>query len=290
MKLVILEREPETDRLSHDQATVEVIFRRFVGSTPNLKADVSASDSDSLNEYSTGLVGVKMVEDRKVGDRVYKKTFTGKAATDWLMDCSTMVDRRETLEIATLFVEYGLIAAVDMYPSHNGRFQSSKGAVYYVTERGQRVAGWISSPQGSINGDAAGNSKSAARDGAVRDSNTNRMQVIVRDPALRLLFREYLRHTHCEENLAFYLDVDEFLNNYRTAKRANNAPKLEFIRETLAAAYSKFLRHKIFDLPANFPGRFVQCLPRSRLTMRAEYRSFSPDRPRITHDPRRGRR
>jgi GTPase-activating protein SST2 len=235
MKLVILEREPDTDRLSHDQATVEVIFRRFVGTTANAKADVALSDSDSLNEYSTGLVGVKMADERKIGDRVYRKSFTGKAATDWLMDCCTMVDRRETIEIASLFVEYGLIAAVETYPPQSSRFQASKSQIYYVTERGQRIAGWISSPQGSLNGDTS----RSARDGSMRDSNANRMQVIVRDPALRLLFREYLRHTHCEENLSFYIDVSEFLNNYRTAKRANNAPKLEFIRETLAAAYSK---------------------------------------------------
>lgn len=242
MKLVILEREADTDRLSHDQATIEVIFRRFAGITPNAKADVSASDSDSLNDYATGLVGVKMAEDRKIGDRTYKKTFTGKAATEWLMDCCTMVDRRETIEISTLFIEYGLISPVEMYGQHHGRFQASKSAIYYITERGQRIAGWIASPQGSVNGDATNNNSLAAkvaRDGVVRDSNTNRMQVIVRDPALRLLFGEYLRHTHCEENLSFYQDVEEFLTNYRAAKRQSNAPKLEFIRETLAAAYSK---------------------------------------------------
>lgn len=233
MKLVILEREHETDRLNHDQATVEVIFRRFVGSHANIKHDTAASDSDSLSEYASGLVGVKMAEERKVGDRIYRKSFTGKAATDWLMDCCTLVDRRETLEVTNLFVEYGLIAATENSP--HARFQSSKSATYYVTERGQRVAGWITTPQGSVNGDA----RDKAKDPHARDSNANRMQVIVRDPALRLLFREYLQQTHCEENLSFYLDVQEFLDNFRTSKRSNNSPRLEFIRETLAAAYGK---------------------------------------------------
>ncbi|KAF2759719.1 RGS-domain-containing protein [Pseudovirgaria hyperparasitica] len=238
MKLVILERDVESDRLSHDAATVEVIFRRFAGPAPNVKTEAAVSDSDSIHEYATGLVGVKMLNDRKVGDRFYKLSFTGKAATDWLMDCCTMVDKRETYEVASLFVEFGLIRAVEGF-GNTTRFQASKGAIYYVTERGQVVAGWLSGPTGSLNGDSA--SKLTTPGNMVgRDSNANRMQVIVKDPALRLLFREYLRHTHCEENLSFYLDVSEFLTNYRTSKKSTNTPKLEFIRETLASAYSLY--------------------------------------------------
>ncbi|KAL1639797.1 hypothetical protein SLS58_007539 [Diplodia intermedia] len=238
MHLVILERETETDKLNHDNATTEVVFRRFVGHEgPNAKANTTQADSDSLNEYSTGLVGVKMARERKIGDKVYMNTFTGKAAVDWLMDCSTMVDKREAFEMCALFYEFGLMASVEAFPNP-GRFQPTKSAIYYVTEKGQRTAGWIQSPKTSLNGDAAPSNR--PREGTTRDSNANRMTVIIRDPALRLLFREFLRETHCEENLSFYLDVSEFLNGYKAAKRANASPKLEVIRETLAAAYSEF--------------------------------------------------
>ncbi|OJD33614.1 developmental regulator [Diplodia corticola] len=238
MHLVILERETETDKLNHDNATTEVVFRRFVGHEgPNAKVNTAAADSDSLNEYSTGLVGVKMARERKIGDKVYMNTFTGKAAVDWLMDCSTMVDKREAFEMCALFYEFGLMASVEAFPNP-GRFQPTKSAIYYVTEKGQRTAGWIQSPKTSLNGDAAPSNR--PREGTTRDSNANRMTVIIRDPALRLLFREFLRETHCEENLSFYLDVSEFLNGYKGAKRANATPKLEVIRETLAAAYSLY--------------------------------------------------
>jgi hypothetical protein len=66
------------------------------------------------------------------------------------------------------------------------------------------------------------------------------MTVIIRDPALRLLFREYLRETHCEENLAFYVEVKSFLSEYENAKRSSTPPKPELIRETLASAYSLY--------------------------------------------------
>ncbi|KIW05232.1 hypothetical protein, variant [Verruconis gallopava] len=237
MNLVILEREPETDKLHRDQATVEVVFRRFVGTEPNVKNSISSSDSDSLSEYQTGLVGVKMAKERKVGDRVYYNTFTGKAVVDWLMDCCTMVDRRETIELAQLFCDHGLIACVDN--PNSARFSQSKSSIYTVTEKGQRVAGWVTSSKSSGNPDAHVNG-SRAREGPTRDSNTNRMTVILQDPALRLLFREFLRDTHCEENLAFYLDVRDFLANYNAAKRQQTVPKLEIIRETLAAAYGLY--------------------------------------------------
>lgn len=125
---------------------------------------------------------------------------------------------------------------VDSQPQHN-RFSPSKGAIYIVTNHGQRIAGWIASPKSATNGDL---SNGRPREGATRDSNTNRMTVIIRDPALRLLFREFLRDTHCEENLAFYLDVKDFLGNYNHAKKASSSPRLEVIRETLAAAYSLY--------------------------------------------------
>ncbi|KAF2840631.1 RGS-domain-containing protein [Patellaria atrata CBS 101060] len=235
MHLVILEREVDTDKLNHDQATVEVVFRRFAGSEgPNVRSNSSSSDSDSLNDYSTGLVGVKMSRERKINDKVYLNTFTGKAASDWLMDCTTMVDKRETYEMCTLFLEYELMAPVEIFTPQTTRFQPTKAAIYYVTPKGQRIAGWNrDSPKPSMNGDRPAAS-------STRDSNANRMSVIIRDPALRLLFREFLRDTHCEENLSFYLDVSEFLTGYANAKRGGNKPKLEVIRETLAAAYSLY--------------------------------------------------
>lgn len=239
MHLVILERELESDKLNHDQATVEVIFRRFAGQDgPNVKTNTSVSDSDSLNEYQTGMVGVKVARERKVGDKVYWNTFTGRAAVDWLMDCCTMVDKRESYEICALFIEYGLMSPVDIYPA-NHRFQGSKNAIYYVTEKGQRVAGWIASPKSSVNGDVQQQQQRRPIDGSSRDSNANRMTVIIRDPALRLLFREFLRDTHCEENLSFYLDVKEFLGSYAAARKSTTQPKLDVVRETLAAAYSR---------------------------------------------------
>ena len=244
--LVILERGGQTDKLLTDRGTVEVIFRRFLGTNgPNVKSSVSSADSDSLNDYKDGLTGVKMAAERKVGGKTFKDTFTGKAATDWLMDCATTVDRRETIELASLFVEYDLMEAVQQdrshmtqYPVHN-LFQPTKHAIYQVTAKGRDLV------NGGLTRGRASESEgmSASRHaGIARDSNTQRLDRILNDPALRLLFRENLRETHCEENLSFYLDVDEFVRQCRLAVRVaqkgpSNAASMDAIKEIMAQAY-----------------------------------------------------
>lgn len=252
MQLVILERDGTSDKLSHDRATIEVIFRRFAGQEgPNIKLSITTSDSDSLSDYYNGLIGVKMAKERKVLDRVVQNTFTGKAAVDWLMDCCTTVDRREVYEIAALFVNYALIWAVvedRVYLAQNpgaSGFQPTKNAIYGLTEKGQRVAGWLAREESTSGDDSRGDASKSGKgrkDGrhAPRDSNNNRLNIIVNDPALRLLFREFLRDTHCEENLAFYIEVREFTRSYDNAERAKAFTRLDAIRENLAAAYGRF--------------------------------------------------
>jgi len=152
MRLVILERDPKTDKLSHDRNTIEVIFRRFSGSTPNIKAGSSmSSDSDSVSEYVDGVTGVKLIASRKIPDKTVKNSFSGKDAVDWLLDCCTTVERKETLEICSLFIQYGLIQCVSedrVYTQQHprgGDFQASKNAIYIFTEKGERINGWIES-------------------------------------------------------------------------------------------------------------------------------------------------
>jgi hypothetical protein len=245
-QLVILERDGQSDKLLTDRGTIEVIFRRFIGTNGfNIKQSVSAADSDSLSDYRDGLTGVKMAADRKVGGKTFKDTFTGRAAADWLLDCSTTVDKRETYEIASLFVEYDLMDAVQQDRSYmtshpaNNLFQPTKHAIYQVTAKGRDLVNGSLARGRASESEGLSNSRSG---GIARDSNTQRLDKILNDPALRLLFRENLRETHCEENLSFYLDVDEFVRQCRQAIRAaqkspSNAASLDGIKEIMAQAY-----------------------------------------------------
>lgn len=254
MQLVILERDSATDKLSSDRSTIEVIFRRFVGQNgPNVKSSTSSADSDSLSEYKDGIAGVRMANERKVGNppKTIYQTFTGKAATDWLMDCCTTVDRRETVEIATLFLEQDLIWCVQVdrgFPQQekekDTRFQPTKNAIYQLSSKGKEVLSMTPRDRTSESVEVGA---PVARPGVSRDSNTQKLDKILNDAALRLLFRENLRDTHCEENLSFYVDVDEFLNHCRSAIKASSPSRsgkssgagsnLDLVKETMASAY-----------------------------------------------------
>ncbi|KAG5976340.1 hypothetical protein E4U55_007407 [Claviceps digitariae] len=244
-QLVILERDQQTDKLLRDWGTVEVIFRRFIGTDGrNIKANAAAADSDSLHDYKDGLTGVKMAAERKVNGKTYKDTFTGKATTDWLMDCSTIVDRREIFEIASLFVEYDLMEPVVQdraFMSQNtgyNLFQPTKHAIYQLTARGKDL---ISGSSSRGRASESENGTASQRNGITRDSNTQRLEKILNDAALRLLFRENLRDTHCEENLSFYKDVGEFVRSckvaIRQAQKSPNSGSMDTIKEIMAQAY-----------------------------------------------------
>lgn len=53
-----------------------------------------------------------------------------------------------------------------------------------------------------------------------RDSNTNRLRQILEEPALRSLFRDFLKQNFCEENLSFWLDVQDFKRRFHTTSSA----------------------------------------------------------------------
>ncbi|KAI5868283.1 RGS-domain-containing protein [Durotheca rogersii] len=239
--LCILERDSTTDKLVMDRGTMEVIFRRMIGAHGlNIKSSVGAADSDSLSDYRDGLTGVKMASERRVAGKTFKDTFTGKSCSDWLMDCCTTVDRRETWELGSLFVQYELMEAVQQDKAYMATsssaayFQPTKNAIYQLTARGKDI----------VSG-GGGRGRTSESDGNVTSrtgiANTQKLDKILNDAALRLLFRENLRETHCEENLSFYLDVEEFVQSCRqaikTARGNPNTTSMDGIKEIMAQAY-----------------------------------------------------
>jgi hypothetical protein len=245
MQLVTLEREEESDKLSQDKGTIEVIFRRFAGEDgPNVKTTTSISDNDSLSDYATGQVGVKVANQRKIFNKTVSNTFTGKAASDWLLDCCTTVDRRETFEIAEMFVKWQLMLPLvedKLYTSQNPMasvFQPTKEAIYAFTERGQQLCGWLARDPSISSMDSQEGTREKTR--VPKDSNNNRLSTILSDPALRLLFREFLRQSLCEENLSFYVDVKAFNATYMLHDSIGKLERPEAVRDTLAAAYGMY--------------------------------------------------
>ena len=53
-----------------------------------------------------------------------------------------------------------------------------------------------------------------------KESNTDRLKYILNEPAVRSLFRDFLRSNFCEENLAFWLEVEDFKRKFNTTSSA----------------------------------------------------------------------
>lgn len=62
------------------------------------------------------------------------------------------------------------------------------------------------------------------KEGHTKDSHTARLKQILDEPALRSLFREFLRTNFCEENLSFWLDVQDFKRRFNTTSSAAASP------------------------------------------------------------------
>lgn len=261
MQLVILERDPVTDAILESDAVVEILFRRFAGKKPNVKA---VSEVETSSEYATGLTGVRLVDLRKMPEGNLKWTFSGKSMISWILDCTTALEAEEAMEIARMFIFHQLILYVGDLRGNRGHDQgisSSKHAIYQITAQGRRVAGWegtfdadkvtpashlvLQRSNPSIAALRLGNPRSGSQvsaDGSAvdlfsggansRETNTARLHIIMDDAALRSQFKEFLRENYCEENLSFYLDVMDFQRQFK------EVTEQEGVSEGLARAYS----------------------------------------------------
>lgn len=244
-RIVVLERHPETDKLVQDKTMIEVLFRRMVGiDGPNLQTHATHSDSESLSDAAPSVSGIEVTRNRAGDHRHASFTFTGKAVYDWLLNCCTTVDRRETLEICELFVRHQLMASVmddgvaARDSSNRARFQPSKHAIYVLTEKGRRICGCIPRHDSTSSEDSADFGKDREQRRRLKDTNVSRFQLITEDAALRMLFREHLRASLCEENLNFFIEAKEFLAAWDEHEDDLHNPLV--VKEFLATAYSLY--------------------------------------------------
>jgi hypothetical protein len=61
-------------------------------------------------------------------------------------------------------------------------------------------------------------------DEKIKDSHTSKLKQILEEPSIRSLFREFLRSNFCEENLSFWLDVQDFKRRFNTTSSAVASP------------------------------------------------------------------
>ncbi|KAG0249384.1 hypothetical protein DFQ27_000148, partial [Actinomortierella ambigua] len=334
--LFYLEREDEDDTIVYNQNTIDNVFKRFAGPKPNVmlreRSDSSGDtpQSPSNNAGSGGggggggtgrdrtfsgtdrSLGIEVKDQQPHNYDVYRHTFYGKAAVEWILDFTTVISKEEAICICQYMVQRGYIEQIGENGRGDGLFKTGSSAIYHLTETGRAMAGWESlaertagarversntdvkllsqqfihssntaprfpisvarakrrstdeaslggsqhngegSSTGSIRplsqllndpeyqlilGDAGAMSNYAPSSSGKESvgksskdrlgggniisnssqsttSNATRLGIILGNAVLRDLFRGFLKHHFCEENLSFYLEVLDYKNKF----------------------------------------------------------------------------
>lgn len=150
MKLLHLERRSQDDELYTSRQVIEMLWRRFVGRTPNLLPELNAGaasvpssstlpsarfqSTDSIDQTSG--IAVRPLTDKIKGKTVsYDHTMSAYAMVDWLLDFTTMAQREEAVESGAQFVRHGFIELV----SEKGKI--NKDTAMIISVRGKEESG-----------------------------------------------------------------------------------------------------------------------------------------------------
>ncbi|KAF2220069.1 regulator of G protein signaling domain-containing protein [Elsinoe ampelina] len=235
LPLVILERDDKTDKIFTDRTTTELIFRRFAGARPNTK-DVSNKVSAASTD-SNILAGIPVTVTPRSPPANSLYQFNGHACLDWILDNCMVTSEQEALAIANLFLRHGLISAEqekeDFELGTLSGFSARTSAIYRITDRGLDSTIWELSPRQSMDTSRGTHSREA-------QSNSDKLLFILGDPALRLVFREFLDLRQCEENLTFYYEVKEVMETWASIKSAPEA-QMETVIASVHSLYNAFL-------------------------------------------------
>lgn len=177
MKLLHLERRASDDELLVNTAVLHVIFRRFVGRSPNYEtapgAGAKADYPDAGVDRTLGIEVADIQEKVKGrGYRTVQHTFNSMSALDWLCDFTTVCGKDEAAEIMAHFQRLDLIHVVldkskrEMEPYDDrdiiirvddrrggvtdGHYRCHSKTLYGVTEKGRQVARWESTDSPSV--------------------------------------------------------------------------------------------------------------------------------------------
>ncbi|KAJ7672868.1 regulator of G protein signaling domain-containing protein [Mycena rosella] len=185
-------------------------------------------------------------------------------------------DKRKNNDSAIIFTVRGSAPGGNSPVSQHGEFRCTAKAIYKITDEGRRVAHWdgargihdspstssanlttarssVDEPDHKKPTDAKIHRRisiaeklnyEAAHKGS-KESNTDRLKYILEDPALRSLFRDFLKGNFCEENMSFWLEVEDFKRKFNiTSSAIAVAPAPEHHESLITTAfyiYNKYL-------------------------------------------------
>ena len=129
--------------------------------------------------------------------------------------------------------------------------------------------------------------ESVDRELQAKDSHAARLKHILDEPALRGLFREFLRANFCEENLSFWLEVQDLKRRLNTTSSAVATPLAGKILKTAGhVAMEKHKQDLIAMVIVIYNSQWLRLQPMRDLTTLAYLAPASPCELNIDHNLR----
>ena len=194
----------------------------------------SNPESDSHVQYYVSSVGVRHfafnVFKTKGTEVVLNNCLSGKAISQWLTDCSDILNPYHAKELGNLLLRYNLIEPILFPPSKSCavRFIADRDCFYSISQLGEKVGDWSKflrgediSTQGVKNivevnllGSCLHKLNSTDEDFFAASTNANLSKIllkeIIKDPGTKFLFKSHLEKEYCSENLDAYLQLRQF--------------------------------------------------------------------------------
>ncbi|KAK3804858.1 MAG: hypothetical protein J3R72DRAFT_377437 [Linnemannia gamsii] len=206
-RILVLERAEDEDAIVLNQKAVDAIFKRFAGLRPNVVSEGSLDgasspgrERDRVQANIDRCNGIE-VKDQQHNYDMFKNTFYGKAAVEWLLDFTTVISKEEAICIAQEMVSCRYIEQIgEEHRAGPALFRTGNGALYQFTEAGKAVLGWDSNARSrgsSVNTDwmevdesSLGGSTQYNDDTTLVNGSTRRLSQILGDPSFQITMSE----------------------------------------------------------------------------------------------------
>lgn len=197
-------------------------------------------DSDSHIQYYVSNKGLRFFQQKSIKVHGHEITidrcFSGKALIQYLMDCTDIIYLKDAIELANSFLTNGLIEC--KFAEARG-FSASKNTLYILTRYSEKLTKWYSKSEMPLGEDDLCGLELEKK--LEKDVNLNKM---LKDPGLKLLFRNFMVENMCVENLNIYDDITDFQKKITVLKKMmslKDKEKKKVLRE--------FEKNGVFDEP-----------------------------------------
>lgn len=198
--LIPLKSKSNLENESPQKETYSPFYHRFF----------TNPDSDSHIQYYESNESLRFFIKKQIlindKEKIIKNCFSGKSLIQFLMDRTDIMYPKEALKVATIFLQLKLIKCETLSSDQQQRdiFTESKKCLYSLTNTGYQLVKWNFGINSNTTIEQAHPNNKELR------INTLTLDLTLKDPGLKYLFRKFMLNKMCAENLEVYDKIVDF--------------------------------------------------------------------------------